>query len=284
MKRILPAAAAAWVGCLLACKLALAAEPAVHFLAPERFQVDAGQIVGLHWAAGPAATAAPTPWSEATVDWFFIRGPGEQENLHEVRPSDAAGRIVPVSNRRAGVTLVGVDAVAPVGELSREEFESFLTANAVHGLSEAPALRAPNARPVRVQRVESAKTLIRVLDPGGAPPRHSAVATSKTGQRAELRALFDPTMLRPGSDLAIRVYVNGSSVAGAGVRATHLASGARQDVVADPHGIAVVHIGQRGVWRLEFHAARTPEPGVDADWTLYSATLSFEVTRERGDE
>jgi hypothetical protein len=130
---------------------------------------------------------------------------------------------------------------------------------------------------VRVRRIEASKAIVRATrQPEGV--QHSTIVTAKRGERAEIRALFDPTMLQPESILPVRVYTEGDGAKGATVIATHVETGAEQRVVADDKAIAILTLDRAGAWRVEFHTVTEAPPGdAEADWVVYSATLSFEV-------
>lgn len=125
---------------------------------------------------------------------------------------------------------------------------------------------------MRVLRVQSACALVRA---GSAA---TDVAVSKSGLATEIRALMDPTALLLPSDMAVRVYADGSAVAGATVIATHAASGEERRTTADDKGIAPVRLDRTGVWRVEFHHAAPSRDG-GADWVVYTCVLTFEATR-----
>jgi hypothetical protein len=95
--------------------------------------------------------------------------------------------------------------------------------------------------------------------------------------RAELRSLFDPTVAKPGSDWAVRIYIEGAKKSDGLVQATSLADGKIQSAITDESGAARFHLGAAGVWRVEFHDAQPLENDPQADWVLRSGTLTFEV-------
>jgi len=75
----------------------------------------------------------------------------------------------------------------------------------------------PAANGLRVHRFD--KLFVRVSSAdGGAGARPSAAATARFGHRLELCPLVDPTILRAGSDLPLRVKIEGESLVSAQVR------------------------------------------------------------------
>ena len=129
---------------------------------------------------------------------------------------------------------------------------------------------------VVVRRVESCRVLVRGGlggGPGGGAGDASGVATTKRGERVEIRPLMDPTALVPETIVPVRVYVGGDAAPGGVVTATHLESGASQRVVADDKAIATLQIDVPGLWLVEFHAVRREGEAL----VVYSATVLFEM-------
>jgi len=189
---------------------------------------------------------------------------------------------VTVTLSKPGVTMVGLDIKPTAAKVEGKSFKAFWGRMAP-GQAHKDAITAlADADEVRVRRIESAKTLVRVPDPGGKPASHSAVAQSKTGQAVEIRALADPTMAGVGSDLPVRAYVGGDKQPGVKMLATCVATGKTQEALTDSSGSCHFRIDSAGVWRIEFHHAELLQGDPKADWVIHSATLTFEVTNPGG--
>jgi len=168
------------------------------------------------------------------------------------------------------VAVFGVDLGEQVVDLEVGEF-GLLCGRA--GVEWEPAAR--QAR-VRVRRIEGSKVLVRAV--GQAEVVSGPSATTKRGERAEIRPLFDPTALLAPSVFPVRVYFDGDSAQGCDVLATHVATGAVQRVTADDMGIANLELHEGGAWRVEYHRVRAAgDEDQEALWVVYSATLSFEM-------
>jgi hypothetical protein len=267
---------------------------AVRHLAPEQFAAAAGvpRRVRLVDDAGAAVEEA------GEVAWAFVRVAQMQENRDSLEAEEVGAgwwvlptpaelpRAIELEGARAGglVGVVGVDLRPRVVEVSAADLRAFVNERGFIAAGELPRQGL-----VRVERVESFKAILRYGGDAGAPVAASE-STSKTGQQVEIRPLMDPAATPVGSDLAVRVYAAGGGVAGARVRAVHVASGAVQDVQCADTGIGLMSItaeGGAGHWRLEMHVLRREEPvgGVggredeagEAKWVLYSAMLAFEA-------
>lgn len=260
-----------------------AAAQTVHALSPSSYQAQPGQTIELRLLAGEARAAAAQAWRAADVAWFFVRDAAVQSNVEQIQPA-ADGQTLSVRVDRPGVTVIGLDRSPFVERVRAAELDAFLEAHAASPAPAGAARRANADAPLRVKRVESARTMVRVRDPAGGDAAGSAAAMSRTGQAVETRPLFDPTLLASGSELPLRVYAGGRARKGVTVRATHVGTGAVHDVLTDGEGITALPIDRTGVWRVEFHVSDPAGRDDAADLVLYSGTMTFEVTREGGAE
>ena len=261
-------------------------------LAADRLTLGPGESATLRLETHEAEGVREIAWGEAGVEWVFVRDSHSQRN-HAGAPIEADGRTLRVSPTRAGVTMVGVDLARRVEVMGVEAFGRLME-RAGKGLEEmqtGPGKAPPRDQeapprdqeapaqdaeaPLQVLRVESACALVRV---GGAA---TDVGVSKSGLATEIRALMDPTALLLPSDMAVRVYADGSGVPGATVIATHAASGAERRTTADEKGIAPVRLDRPGLWRVEFHHV-VPSRDAEADWVVYSCVLTFEAGAGEG--
>jgi hypothetical protein len=266
-----------WLGALtgvLALGLSPAAAQSVMYLGPQTYQARVGERLRLHVDTGRGLAVQRAEWPTDRVAWFLVRAGGTQQNRDRVQPERAGEGFVTVPLDHVGVTLIGMDAKPRVTDLPAQDFRTLLTAHVGDG--------APRTGSVRVRRIESAKTLVRVLA-DQAVPAHSAIAQSKTGQAAEIRPLADPTMVKAGSDLPVRVYVDGSKKARVRVSATSVAAGKTYEFVTDATGAGHFRVTHPGVWRIEFCHVEPLANDQQADWALYCATLTFQVASEGAD-
>jgi hypothetical protein len=207
--------------------------------------------------------SGPLPWAGLQVDWMFVRIAATQRNMDEP-PTDARGEMA-ITFPESGAGIVGIDFTARQATVPAADLREFATARAMPG----SALPEGDAN-VRLRRIESVKAIVRSGEPG---PAVESVATSKTGQQVEIRALMDAAATPSGGDIALRAYVNGAFMPGARLTATHIASAKQTDIRCDAMGIGNLTITAPGAWRIELHHLRR----VDEQWTLYSATLTFET-------
>lgn len=208
----------------------------------------------------------PLPWAGERISWMFWRTGDRQENRHQPTADSRDG--FPVELATVGASVVGLELDAREQVLDRAEFDRLAQAAGWSKGAKRPAI-APDGR-VSIQRSASLVTIVR---PDASDRRPSPISVSKLGVRAEIRPLMDPTTMGVGGDLPIRVYVNGSSVAGQRVVAIEPETGTRRTVTTRQDGFADVRIARAGLWRLEFHRFETREQGLE----LISGVLSFAV-------
>ena len=233
-------------------------------LTPDRYVVPEGERVAL----SVASEAGEAAWPERETRHFFVRSSWHQSNRDGVAP-DADG-VVRWTLDRPGVGVIGMDLEARTESTTGAALSAFLDERVAEGAAR-PAVGPGEA--IEIRRVESFKTLVRVGE--GGP---GTVATDKTGQRAEIRTLMDPTRLIAGSDLLVRAYADYGGAPGGIVRATNLDTGAVASVQLDAEALGLLRIGEPGRWMLEFHHLRAPEE--EGAWTLYSSTVTFRVPAE----
>lgn len=251
--------------------------PAARFLVPAAHQAAAGERVALRVQAPRAdGGLAAAAWPGAEVKWFFVRVAGTQQNFDALAADAPGGEAVSLAVERAGVTMIGLDLRPRVETLTGAEFEALLAAKvAAEALPAGRTKAAPDAK-VRVRRIESMKSLMRVRnDRGEAPP--AQVAQSKAGQAAELRLMLDPTVGRVGSDVAVRAYVAGDKRPAARVIVRREGDEKATEFTTDPTGSGYFRVLAAGRWRVEFTHAEPLKDDPEAEWAVYTATLTFEV-------
>lgn len=259
---------AAWCGGLAHGQVAL-------FLQPSAASIEAGASVELRLrsrslvADGPAS---PSAWPER-IAWMFIRNGGAQDNRDAVSPVGEGGAShVDVTPGAPGCALIAVDFEPETITLPGAAFAEVLSAST--GVAPDAALRT--RAQVRVRCVRSAKALVRVT--GGVDgPIDAATAVSKSGQAVEIRPFADPTLLAPGGEMPMRTYIVGDAFGSPRIRARSGESGVFVEPRVSP--TPVLALPAAGPWGVEFSHAAALRDDPDADWVLYTATLTFTVAR-----
>jgi hypothetical protein len=267
----IPSALAPTVIALLAGAAASAQEAV--FLSPQSFVIPGGQA-RVQLLSGQPAAAAATPWTADRTKWLFSRSAGAQDNLHDVAPA-AADDFLAIPAGKSGVTVIGLDLAPQVLEFTADEWQK--RASAMRPAGAPLENRSESGKRVRVRHLASAKALLRAGAAQG-PDAASAEAMSKTGQAAEIRPLFDPTVLRVGADLPLAVYADNIKRKDIRVAAASVQGGTVEEIEIGSGGLANLTLTHPGIWRIAFQVIE-PAPKVDSDvdWIVYSGTLTFEV-------
>lgn len=180
-------------------------------------------------------------------------------------------------------TYIGVVVVKPrVGEKSGPVFQQHI---AHQGLDDVGAERArlgETGKAVRERYSRYGKTLIRVGGSGG-----SRRVTTPLGLKIELVPLVDPTVLRPGSTLRLRLLLEGQPAVNALVGAIYASAQAKPEgwpltARTDRNGEVEFTLTNAGPWlvRAVRTVRRTAETGeLAADWESCWASLSFQLAR-----
>ena len=214
----------------------------------------------------------PQTWPVRELGWFFVRGEGTQRNYDELAPlAEDATRLV-LEPESPGPLLVGWDLPPRVEQMEPAALRAFLGERTPDPAG-PKATRALANRTVPVLRLES---LMLVVRPEVLPVAPSPVVLSKAGMRMELRALFDPTSVAPGSDLAFRIYVPEGGREDVLTRCVHLESRAAVPATLAQDGSVRVRPDREGGWMLEASRVRTLDgTGAAQGAALELASITF---------
>ena len=225
----------------------------------------------------------PQTWPARELGWFFLRGEGAQRNFDELAPlAEDATRLV-LEPESPGPLLVGWDLPPRVEQMEPAVLRAFLAERTLDP-SGPRATRALANRTVPVLRLES---LMLVVRPEALPAGPSPVVLSKAGMRMELRALFDPTSVAPGSDLAFRLYVPEGGREDVLTRCVHIESRAALPATLAQDGSVRVRPDRAGAWMLEASRVRTLDGSGAAQGAaleLASITFVFVVPPDGGEK
>ncbi len=231
----------------------------------ERFSVRVGAV----------GEDQASPWPTQRIAWMFWRTADRQENRHH--PEATGKQSFSIDLAPIGASVVGVELDPVIETVSAQEWQSFR--ERVSFVGGEGVEEGVDNEVTRIRRRESLVAIVRAKDDISGP---SPIATSKLGMHAEIRPLMDPTRIQLASDMAFRIYVDGVSVTGQRVIATHIDSDESHIITTRSGGFGDLRIDQAGDWRLEFHrASRPPEQDSDempkADLELTTGVLTFTV-------
>jgi len=216
------------------------------------------------------------PWPAQEIGWMFVRAEGTQHNYDVLAPLAEDATRLRLEREGPGPLLVGWDLPPRVEHVHPVDLRVFLAQRwNQESMPRALEVLAGNER-IPVLRLESLALLARPAD-GATPAEPSAIATSKSGQRMELRALFDPSFQQAGSVFAFKLYLPEGGAENIAVRAVHLASREAQAIERLPDGSLRAKLAQAGPWMLEASRLRALDGAAGAALELASSTLVFVV-------
>ena len=189
---------------------------------PSALELAAGERLTLTLGAEITGT-----WAALDVRRVVVRSAGTQRSIVRSRLPDSRELVLQVGDR--GCTLVVVD----IGVAGR-------------GVAEAADLQLTRSTKTIACRIGA--TLQEGLD---ARLRSASSLTAKTGGFIEVQPLNNPSLVRSGSDLAVRLYFQGTPQPGEPVVAVG-PGGARLTTVTDAIGAASFRISWPGMWVIRF--------------------------------
>ncbi len=179
---------------------------------------------------------------------------------------------VSAAGRQINLNPAASDTVIPMlmedtGMIAMQWHQQETRLSAAELLTIQPALKTTANQ--RFEHFVSAKYLRRSPAFGNQPIQ---AFLAKTAYPVAIRPLADPTLLPPGSDFPVRLYMRGRPVSGAVLTATHSSGSHTHTSRSDDLGFAVVKLYQSGEWRLSFSqiSGHTGSPGA-----VYTAVLEF---------
>ena len=240
--------------------LLVAAPAAAHdfWIEPTSFTPAPNDLVKLKLWVGERLEGETLPRNDRLIERFgAIQGGVETPVLGLdgsdpaglLRPAAAGGLIVVYRNGRSNVTL------------EQAKFDEYLALEGLPKVKLGPEVYS-----------RCAKSLIAV---GG---RGDAAFTKPVGLKLELVPETDPTTLRPGAKLAVRLLYEGKPLAKALVMALDAASASSpQKVRSDASGRAAFTLPRAGPWLVKVvHMIPAPKDA-HADWESFWASLTFEI-------
>jgi len=228
--------------------------------------------VGEHY---PEATNFTAP---ERVDLWRIIGEGGDVTVRREFRRERDSLATDVVLAAPGAYLAVMTIQPRVADMKGPEFTDYLREEGLDFVIAARQSAGQSDAPGRERYARYAKVVIRNGDGSGTH------LTRPVGLKAELVPAADPSSLRAGDALTVRLLAEGKPVGGALLTAySAAAAGERVTGRTDRDGKATLKLGHPGAWLVRtVHMARTSEPGSPpADWESSWATLVFAVADGR---
>ena len=260
------------------------------WIVPTAFHVSAGETLELR---GQTSTRFPTSLSAVTPERVAearLIGASSDERLTEI---STTGKSLLIRHRptTAGQRIVAVGLVPRSTRTTPERLKRYIALEGAPALADRYEREGAFPKTDSVTQVSSkfAKTIVEV---GQGGPR----AFDKTvGHPLELVPLNDPSALRAGDTLLVRLLHHGRPVAGAHLHAgaapmglTAMSDSAQSatapaakdlSVETGPDGVARIAVAEPGLWNVRtVHAA----PTAAGPWEALFVTLVFNVSSSGG--
>ena len=242
------------------------------YIMPERFRVSAGETISIALHNGDAFPESEASAPVERLRDFSLRTCSAIVPIRDVHIEGRStiGRVrVPAD----GAVMISVHTIPNLITLDAEDFAAYLKEE---GLADAIQWRALHGASAILSRERYSKYAVSLIVSG----RPGAQLPGATGHVIEIVPEADPSRLKPGDMLPVRVLFRGapatnlqlesawSGPAGKGVRVVGRTG-------AD--GRAAVPLSHAGVWRLHtIRMQRCAEPKA-AEWESFWASLTFEI-------
>ena len=250
----------------------VAAEAREMWLQPERFAATPGATLLLDLTSadgfGGLGTAIPRERVARTCGRL-----GAAELTLGVGTAAERSWQFPVTLTQPGVAVVGVELRLRLRELEPEKIETYF--REIHAGDDVREVWAavPVPRRWRENQGMHAKTFVRV----GEPATAERAWAEPLGLALEIVPERDPTTLRVGDALPVRVLRGGQPLAGFALG--YVSSGETREHVAvtDAEGRATAMLDVRGTWLVYGTDLRRAAGAIDREWDSDFTTMAVEV-------
>jgi uncharacterized GH25 family protein len=243
------------------------------WLIPDRFVVERDSVVNLDLTSGMAFPALDTSIKPERIDRALCRLAGHSFELKEY---SAASKSLLFKARlsESGIATMWVELKPKSLVLTTKLVNEYLDEIGASELIRQQWAKAKRPRRWREVYTKHSKTFVRVGE-----PQSDRSWAEPVGMRLEIVPEKDPTALRVGEELAVRVLKNGAPLPGfsVGIVSTNDAKGNIRKT--DAEGRATFRLDRGGRWLVRVTELRkSTQAGID--WESDSTTLTFQVGSE----
>ena len=187
--------------------------------------------------------------------------------------ADSSGASVTI--KQSGTYLFAVDWSQRFIEIEPKQFTKYLQAEGLDHIVKLRKDRKEENKPGRELYSRYLKTLVTVGE--GEQNSYRQVV----GQSLELLPLADPTMMKAGDTLRVRLLYRGAPVERAKISATYKGAGNKPGVYAQSartgkDGSVAIRLTHAGPWLIRT-VYMLPSESAEADWESWWASMTFDV-------
>lgn len=241
------------------------------WLQPERFAATPGATLVLDLTNSEGFVGFQKAIEAEQVARVMGRLGGAELKPGATMPTEQTLRF-PITVMRPGLAVVGVELKPAWRELEADKIEAFFQEiRAAEDLREA-WMALPEPRRWREHTVRQMKTFVRV----GEPAAEERAWAEPLGLALEIVPERDPTTLKEGDALPVRVWRNGKPLAGFAL--AYISAGETREHVAvtDAEGRATATLDARGAWLVHGTDLRRVT-AADREWESDVTTMVVEV-------
>jgi hypothetical protein len=241
------------------------------WLQPERFAVTPGAMLAFDLTSSDGFVGFQTAIIPERVARVAARLGGAELTAGALTATEKTLRF-PVTVGRPGVMVVAVELKPRLLELEPDKIETYLREiHASDELREAWAA-VPAPRRWRESYVKYAKSFVRV----GEPPAEERAWAEPLGLALEIVPERDPTALKEGDALPVRVLRGGKPLAAFALGYVSAGETREHVAVTDADGRATATLDARGVWLVHGTDLRRVM-AADREWESDFTTMVVEV-------
>jgi uncharacterized GH25 family protein len=251
--------------------LALIARAHDTWLQPERFTATPGALLELGLTSGAGFNGPENAIKPERI--AIVRGRLASEVVVLPAPAESDRTLkFSATLPRPGVAVFAVELKPRVLELPADKIETYF--REIHAGDALRVLWAgvPEPRKWRESYVKNAKTFVRV----GEPAAGERAWAEPLGLRLEIIPERDPTALREGDELPVRVLRGGAPLAGFTVAFVSAGETREHVVVTDDAGRARAKLDARGAWLVHGTDLRR-STAAELEWESDFTTMVVEA-------
>ena len=245
-----------------------------YWILPKTFTPEVGKGVVLRMYVGDRFEAeSERPFDKKVTLKFVHRSAvGEKDLTKGAKEGVPLGEITPTE---AGLHTVILERDSRTITLAAKKFTAYLKEESLGAILADREKRGETGSPGRERYWRSLGVIVRAGDKGGAPGK-------PFGQRLELVPLADPTALKAGETLELRLLFQGKPLAGATVSALRREADkvVCRQTVSDAGGKVSFRFDKGGTWLIRTLHMRRAVDDADADWESFWCSLTFAVRGE----
>ncbi len=242
------------------------------WLQPERFAATPGATLVLDLTSADGFVGLETAIKPERVARTLGRLGGGEVKLGASAPMEQSLRF-PVTLTRPGVAVLGLELKPRLLELAPDKIETYF--RELHAGDELREVWAavPEPRRWRETYVKHAKTFVRV----GEPAAEERGWAEPIGLGLEIVPERDPTVLREGDTLPVRVLRGGKPLAGFVIAFVSAGETREHVVVTDGEGRASARLDTTGAWLVHGTDLRRAAATAEREWESDFTTMVLEV-------